>query len=1152
MANRKEYELAIRIMGIMDSSFGQTCNLTKKQIREVAKAAVAAGQGTVSFGQALTQAGPGIDKAWNGLVKTAKVGLAATTAVGAAMVAAGKASVDVGSEFDKAMSSWKGTASATDAEFQLAREEALKWGRQTTKTATEGANALEYMALAGWNVQDSVSALPRVLKLSEATGLDLARTSDLVTDSMSATGEVIGKNGEGLEHFLNVATKANNTSNQTAEMLMEAWIKTGGIFKNLSVDVEDSATALGILANRGIKGEEAGTKLKALMTNLTTGAGAAGKMMEKLNVQAFDDTGKFKGLKEVLQEVNQATKDLTQEERNAAFAAIGGKRHVDAMSDLMQGLNKVAADGRSEWDSLNQSLRNANGSLDRMAATKMDNLWGDLKIAQSALQDTGIKISDGLTPVLREVVTLSTKLTLGVGDFAGTFTEAYPTIRRVLKEGSRDAMNFASPLLKLGKFTFSNPEWFLGSVAGIGTTIGVLKGVKEGYNAIFGSGRLVTSLVRVNGALQSTTQIVRSGGLIPFITALGSNPMMLAVTGVAALAGGLVSLKIAMDAYDRKIAAKNLKEHFGEIALSLEELGDVAESILGKQTFERLGDVAAQVDKVKTAGKELSEVRKELNKFHWRVDSGLELSNGDIDKFKESVNSLVQKAQNYLSESRYSLNLSISALFDDTDPDGSAILNNLTGVYDSMESKLKDVSYKLGKAMNDAISDGAIDTDESKLIAAYEEQIANITDKLNEYKQSASLKNIFGEFDGQKLTSDSFKNLSEKVGEHLKTNSENISKATESARVSNEAAYGEHIITKEEYEAQDYKITQRQKFLNANAYGDTMRQLSQSILRQYSDETSKALAEIPERAAFMMKNDLTVGMGVIMRPEEVRSSLGLDEIQKSSKNAIKELWKSMKPSFDEMQEVANSYRSAGMEIPKALSEGLRSAAEVGSIAEDANAIYEIMLEEANNNPEYMALLSRAKEQGADIPKALADGINDPSKATAAVDSLWSKTRAYVNAKGAQALAVNQRVEFHLQSGGIFGMDSLRNTLNQTINSYGFKPYGVTVQKPMQKKFASGGVVDRPTDALIGEGGDTEFIIPVNQSARSRSLWESAGAALGAVGNDSGRGSSFVYSPSITVQGNADASMLQKVMNDSAKEFEARMWQYEKDRRRTSM
>ena len=132
------------------------------------------------------------------------------------------------------------------------------------------------------------------------------------------------------------------------------------------------------------------------------------------------------------------------------------------------------------------------------------------------------------------------------------------------------------------------------------------------------------------------------------------------------------------------------------------------------------------------------------------------------------------------------------------------------------------------------------------------------------------------------------------------------------------------------------------------------------------------------------------------------------------------------------------------------------------------------------------------------------------------------------------------------------MDSLRNTLNQTINSYGFKPYGVTVQKPMQKKFASGGVVDRPTDALIGEGGDTEFIIPVNQSARSRSLWESAGAALGAVGNDSGRGSSFVYSPSITVQGNADASMLQKVMNDSAKEFEARMRQYEKDRRRTSM
>ena len=155
-------------------------------------------------------------------------------------------------------------------------------GKTTSKTATESAQALEYMALAGWDVDTSISALPSVLKMSEASGMELGRTSDLVTDSMAALGVSVNE----LPNYLDVVTKAQNKSNQTAEQLMEAYLGVGGTMKNLNVPIAESATALGVLANRGIKGSEAGNALNAVMVNLTTGTGQAGKMMQEMGISA--------------------------------------------------------------------------------------------------------------------------------------------------------------------------------------------------------------------------------------------------------------------------------------------------------------------------------------------------------------------------------------------------------------------------------------------------------------------------------------------------------------------------------------------------------------------------------------------------------------------------------------------------------------------------------------------------------------------------------------------------------------------------------------------------------------------------------------------------------------------------------------------------
>ncbi len=375
MARNKEMKIAIKIGGQVEATLKNAISQATRQIGAVSKAAV----------------------------HTTKAMAAGTAAAAAAI---GAASVKVGKEFETAMSSAAATADATPEQYKKMEEAARAMGRATSKTAAESAAALEYMALAGWDVDTSISALPSVLKMSEASGMELARTSDLITDSMSALGVSI----EGLPGYLDVAAKAQNKSNQTAEQLMEAYLGVGGTMNNLSVPITESATALGVLANRGIKGSEAGTALNAVMVNLTTGTGQAGEMMGKLGISAFDSSGKFIGLENTLQQVNAALSGCTDEERNAALAAIGGKQHVDALNDLMAGLNTTNEKGITEWAALTKELEGCDGALEKMAARKIDNLEGDLAILNSAVSDLGISIYKDMNTPLRGAVQLGTQM----------------------------------------------------------------------------------------------------------------------------------------------------------------------------------------------------------------------------------------------------------------------------------------------------------------------------------------------------------------------------------------------------------------------------------------------------------------------------------------------------------------------------------------------------------------------------------------------------------------------------------------------------------------------------------------------------------------------------------------------------------------------
>lgn len=410
----KEYKLAVKIAGSVSSSFNNAMGTAETKMQSLgsiaakAAAVAAAAWGAVKIGQFVSDA------------------------------------VNTYADFDQAMANTAAICGATADDYARLQQVALDMGKATTKTATESAEALGYMSLAGWDVSESIAGLEPILRLSEATQMGLATCSDLVTDSLSALGLQVDDLGE----YLDVAAMANNKSNQTAQMLMEAYIAVGGTMKNLHVPIQESAAALGVLANRGIKGSEAGTALNAVINNLTTGTGQAGKMMDKLGISAFDSNGKFIGLAETLRVVDEATKDMTEEQRNAALAALGGKEHIDALNDLISGLNTTTADGRSEWEALTDDLYNADGALSTMAATVTDTLKGAISIFGSAMDDMKIRLAQTFAPAAKDAINAVSAVIPSITDRIAAAGNAF--VEYALPKVEAFAQNCVPALEKVG------------------------------------------------------------------------------------------------------------------------------------------------------------------------------------------------------------------------------------------------------------------------------------------------------------------------------------------------------------------------------------------------------------------------------------------------------------------------------------------------------------------------------------------------------------------------------------------------------------------------------------------------------------------------------------------------------------------------------
>lgn len=280
-----------------------------------------------------------IDKFSNSLKKSSKtflgVGANLMKSITLPLTALGTTSVVSFASFEQAMLGVKNVTGATGKEFNKLEQLALDMSMSTSKSAVECANGIEYLGLAGWSTAQIMENYSEILRLSEATSIDLATASDLVTDSLSA----FGKDASFTTEYLNKLALTSTKANANTQQLLESIVTCGGMAKNLGLNIDELSATLGILANRGIKGTEAGTSLNSIFVNLLGTTSTTRDALSKLGVEVYNAQGKFIGWENLLNQLSGAMSSVTDEQRDMLSAALGGKTQLDTLLALLEGYN---------------------------------------------------------------------------------------------------------------------------------------------------------------------------------------------------------------------------------------------------------------------------------------------------------------------------------------------------------------------------------------------------------------------------------------------------------------------------------------------------------------------------------------------------------------------------------------------------------------------------------------------------------------------------------------------------------------------------------------------------------------------------------------------------------------------------------------------
>lgn len=397
--------------------------------------------------------------------------------------------IDTAGNFEASMSNVEALSGATGDDLQALTNKAKEMGATTKFTAGESADALSYMALAGWDTQSMLAGIEPVMNLAAAANMDLASASDIVTDYLTA----FGLTAQDTSHFVDLMAYAMSHSNTNVEQLGEAYKACAATAKSMGYSVEETTAVLATMANAGVKGGEAGTALNAIMTRLATNTKGCADELSKYGVNIYDAQGNMNSLSSILTGLSGVWGTLTDQEQANLAKTIAGTNQYSKLQTIMAGCNEQAAKGGQSFTDYASALESCSGTAGKMANTMLDNLNGKMTLFESAADGLKIAVGEELTPAMSDLYEVG-------ADVLGGMTE----------------------------FVNANP----GVVKGITTTVGIIGTATAGVAA---------AAVAINLASAAASAF----GLA---SAAALGPIGLAVAGVATLAGVFVGVTSAADA----------------------------------------------------------------------------------------------------------------------------------------------------------------------------------------------------------------------------------------------------------------------------------------------------------------------------------------------------------------------------------------------------------------------------------------------------------------------------------------------------------------------------------------------------------------------------------------------------------------------------
>lgn len=342
------------------------------------------------------------------------VGSTLTKNVTLPLAGIGAASLKVATDFESGMAEVKAISGATGEDFKKLSDKAKQMGATTKFSATQASEAFKYMAMAGWDTNDMLNSISGVMNLAAASGEDLASVSDIVTDAMTAFGlsadgtSKVLKDGYSKEvsnatRFTDVLAKASSSSNTNVALMGETFKYVAPVAGALGYSVEDTATAIGLMANSGIKGSQAGTALRSTLSRLAKPTKQVQAVMDKYNISLVDSQGQIKPLKQLMEELRATFGNLSEAQQASVAASLAGQ---EGMSGLMAIVNSSDED----FNNLSDAIYNANGACDEMSETMLNTTKGSVELLKSALEGAGIVIGERLQPYIRKLAEWIQKL----------------------------------------------------------------------------------------------------------------------------------------------------------------------------------------------------------------------------------------------------------------------------------------------------------------------------------------------------------------------------------------------------------------------------------------------------------------------------------------------------------------------------------------------------------------------------------------------------------------------------------------------------------------------------------------------------------------------------------------------------------------------